>query len=529
MAFDLSGPTFRHEMYEPYKANRDAQPEDIRAAFPYVKKIIEGFKIPIVTKEGYEADDVIGTLAKQAEKEGFKVYMMTPDKDYAQLCSENVFMYKPARSGNDPEVLDGAAVCEKWNIQRVEQVIDILGLQGDSVDNIPGVPGIGPKTAQKLLALYDSVEGLIKNSDKLKGKQKENVETYREQALLSKKLATIITDVPVTFNADTYIVEEMDKQVLTPIFKELEFRALSRQILGIDDSGTQKDLFGNPISSSKKRSPKAPKQSIIGDKNIDNTPHEYHLTDTKEKRAELIKLLTRQKEFCFDTETTGIDANEAELVGIAFTVKASEAFYVNVPVDQDETRAIVQEFKDVLEDDNIVKIGQNIKYDMTILKWYGVEVAGTLFDTMVTHYLCEPDLRHNLNFLSESYLDYSPVSIETIIGKKGKLQLSMRDASLDKIKEYAGEDSDITYQLKGHMEPLIKEANLEKLYYEMEAPLIKVLVDMEYEGINLNGKFLEDYSEQLAKEIAETEKSIYEEAGVQFNIGSPKAGWASII
>ncbi len=520
VAFDLSGPTFRHEMYEPYKANREAQPEDIRAAFPYVKKIIKGFNIPIVTKEGFEADDVIGTLAKQAEKEGFKVYMMTPDKDYAQLCSENVFMYKPARSGNDPEILDGAAICEKWGIQRVEQVIDVLGLQGDSVDNIPGVPGIGPKTAKKLLALYDSVEGLIANSDKLKGKQRENVETFTEQALLSKKLATIITDVPVTFDAKEYLVEEMNKEVLTPIFKELEFRALSRQILGInEDNGGQKDLFGNAVSPVKSRSTK---KSIVGDKNIVNTPHEYHLADTAEKRAALIKLLGKQKEFCFDTETTGIDANDAELVGIAFTVKAGEAYYVNVPEDQEETKAIVQEFKSVLENKDIVKIGQNIKYDMTILKWYGVEVAGTLFDTMVAHYLCEPDLRHNLNFLAESYLNYSPVSIETIIGKKGKMQLSMRNASLDKIKEYAGEDSDITYQLKSEMEALVKEANLEKLYYEMEAPVIKVLVDMEYEGINLDGAFLENYSKDLAKEIQETEKAIYEEAEVQFNIGSPK-------
>ncbi len=519
VAFDLSGPTFRHEMYEPYKANRDAQPEDIRAAFPFVKQIIKGFNIPIITKENYEADDVIGTLAKLAEKEGFEVYMMTPDKDYAQLCTDKIKMYKPARSGNQPEVLDGKAICEKWGIKRVEQVIDVLGLQGDSVDNIPGVPGIGPKTATKLLALYDSVEGIIENADKLKGKQRENVETYADQALLSKKLATIITDVPVTFDAEEFKLVEMNKEVLTPIFKELEFRALSRQILDIhEDDGGQKDLFGNSVTIVKSKT----KKSIVGDKNIRNTPHEYLLVDTKEKRAELIKLLSKQKEFCFDTETTGIDANNAELVGIAFTTEAHKAHYVNVPRDQEETKAILHEFKAVLEHPDIRKIGQNLKYDITILKWYGIDVAGVIFDTMVAHYLCEPELRHGLNFLAESYLDYSPVSIETIIGKKGKLQLNMRDANIEKIKEYAGEDSDITYQLKAHMEKSLKEANLEKLYYEMEAPLINVLVDMEYEGINLNSEFLDSYSVQLAEEIKEAEATIYEEAEVKFNIASPR-------
>jgi len=519
VAFDLSGPTFRHDMYEPYKANREAQPEDIRAAFPFVKKIIAGFNIPIITKEGFEADDVIGTLAKMAEKEGFEVFMMTPDKDYAQLCSDNVKMYKPARSGNQPQILDGKAICEKWGIERVDQVIDVLGLQGDSVDNIPGVPGIGPKTATKLLALYDTVEGIIENSDKLKGKQRENIETYTDQALLSKKLATIITDIPVVFDADACKLTPMNKEELTPIFKELEFRALSRSILDIhEDTGGQKDLFGNSVTIVKQKS----KKSIVGDKNIKNTPHKYILVDTKEKRAELIKMLSKQKEFCFDTETTGIDAHQAELVGIAFTTEAFKAHYVNVPTDQEETKAIVHEFKAVLENADIVKIGQNLKYDCTILKWYGVEVKGVFFDTMLAHYLCEPELRHGLNFLAESYLDYSPVSIETIIGKKGKMQLSMRDASLDKIKEYAGEDSDITYRLKEHMEKSLKAANLEKLYYEMEAPLIKVLVDIEYEGINLNSDFLNNYSKQLAEEITASEKSIYEEAGVDFNIASPR-------
>ncbi len=525
VAFDLSGPTFRHEMFEEYKANREKQPEDISIALPIIRQIIEGFNIPIVTSEGFEADDVIGTLSKQAEKEGFKVFMMTPDKDYAQLTSDNIILYKPAKFGNPPEQLDGKAVCKKWNIDHVEQVIDILGLQGDSVDNIPGVPGIGPKTAQKLLASFGSIENILENTDKLKGKQKVTVETHRDQALLSKKLATIALDVPIQFDAEEYKIVPINKEVLTPLFKELEFRNLAKTILGVEDTQQQTDLFGRKVSSNgtkaKRSAPKA-SGSFVADKNIDNTPHTYHLADTPEKRAELLAELKKHKSICFDTETTGVDANEAELVGIAFAVKPFEAWYVPIPNELEEAKAIAGEFREVFEDESIEKIGQNLKYDIIMMRWYGVEVKGELFDTMVSHYLVEPDLRHKLDYLAETYLNYGCVPIETLIGKKGKYQLSMRDAPLDKVKEYAGEDADITLQLKAPMEEAMKEASLVDLYKTLEEPLIRVLVDIEYEGINLNGPFLEEYGRELAKEIETTEKKIYEEAGTPFNIASPK-------
>ena len=529
VSFDLKGPTFRHEMFEPYKANREAQPEDISIAIPYIQRIIEGFNIPIVTKEGFEADDVIGTLAKQAEKEGFTVYMMTPDKDYAQLVSENIFMYKPGRKGNEVEILGKKEVLEKWQIKRVDQVIDILGLQGDSVDNIPGIPGIGAKTAVKLLDAYDTVEGLIEHSHELKGKQKEKVEEFAEQGLLSKKLATIDINVPVQFNADEYKLEGMKKDILAEVFKELEFRTLARSILGGGEPqpgsqkpGVQQDLFGNAVTAKPKSS--APKLAAhsVAENTIENTKHEYHLVDTKEKRAELISLLKKQNVFCYDTETTGIDANQAELVGLAFAVKAKEAFYVPIPEDQKEAQKIVDEFKAVLENDKIEKVGQNIKYDNLIMKWYGVEVKGLFFDTMIAHYLCEPDLRHKLDYLAESYLKYKMVPIEMLIGKRGKNQLSMRDVPVEKAGEYAAEDADITLQLKAPLLEKLKEIGTEKLYNELEVPLISVLTDMEFEGVRINPDFLNDYSKVLEKQIIEKEKSIHKEAGVPFNIASPK-------
>jgi DNA polymerase-1 len=528
VSFDLSGPTFRHEMYEPYKANREVQPEDITFAMPYIQDIVRAFRIPVVTAEGYEADDVIGTLAKQAEKEGYSVYMVTPDKDYAQLVSDKIFMYKPSRMGNGVEILGEKEVLEKWNIERVEQVIDVLGLQGDSVDNIPGIPGVGAKTAVTLLAKYGSVEGVLEHVDELKGKQQERVRENAEQALLSKKLATINTEVPIQFDAKKYELEPFDRERLTEIFKELEFRTLARQILGEEEkpeassSGGQQSLFGDEVGRTPTPAFKAPPAHSVATKNIGNTTHNYHLIETAEQRKELIQLLERQDEFCFDSETTGIDANQAELVGLSFAVKPYEAYYVPVPADQEKAKALVAEFKPLLENPDIRKIAQNIKYDALMLKWYGVDVQGLFFDTMIAHYLLEPELRHNMDYLSETYLKYQPVSIETLIGKKGKNQLSMRDVPVEKVVEYAAEDADITLQLQQYLEPKLKEEGLVKLYKTLEAPLIKVLVELEYNGVNIDTDYLQEYSGELDEQIQAAEKEIYEEAGLKFNIASPK-------
>lgn len=526
VAFDLSGPTFRHEMFPEYKANREAQPEDITIAFPFIEAIIKAFKIPVVTLQGYEADDVIGTLAKQAEKEGYDVYMVTPDKDFGQLVSEKVFLYRPSRQGNGIEIMGAKEVCEKWGIQKVEQVIDMLALQGDAVDNIPGVPGIGVKTAAKLLDKFGSVEGLLENTDQLKGKQKEKVENNKEIAILSKKLATIDIEVPVKFDADQFIIENPDKESLAELFKELEFRTLARQILGVEEEtsqqGQQGSLFGSEEGKAPATKAKAPPAHSIADKNIANTEHTYHLVDTPEKRSELVKELLQQESICFDTETTSIDATQAEMVGMSFAYKASEAYYVPVPADEAEARQIVQEFKELFEDESIQKIGQNIKYDALVLRWYDIEVKGHYFDTMIAHYLLEPELRHNMDYMAETYLKYQPVSITTLIGKKGKNQLSMRDIEPEKVKDYAAEDADITLQLKEHLAPWLNEEGLEPLYNDIEEPLVKALVNLEYEGIRLDANYLNEYSKELESQIATLEKSIYDQAEVRFNIASPK-------
>ncbi|MEO1263902.1 MAG: DNA polymerase I [Bacteroidota bacterium] len=531
VSFDLPGGTFRDEMYPEYKANRDAQPEGITFALPWIMKILEAWKIPILTLENYEADDVIGTIAKKAEKAGFKVYMVTPDKDYGQLVSENIFMYKPGRRGGEVEIMGIKEVCDSWGIQRVEQVIDMLGLQGDSVDNIPGVPGVGPKTAAKFLAQFDSMENLLDNTDQIKGKNQERLREHREQALLSKKLATIDIDAPIAFDEDQYDLEPFDKEKLGEIFKELEFRTLAKQILGDDAAASapakaaasgsgQISLFGGTATAPVKRAaPPLPAHSMA-EKNIENTPHDYHLTDTPEKRKELINLLSQQKEICFDTETTGIDANAAELVGMSFSIKPHEGWYVPIPADQAEAQKILDEFRPIFEDEKIGKIAQNIKYDALMLKWYNVAIGGAWYDTMLAHYLLEPELRHGMDYLAETYLKYKPVSIETLIGK-GKKQLSMRDVSVERVAEYATEDTDVTLQLKEYFFPKLKEEGLQDLYDTMEAPLSKVLVDMEYEGINLDAAFLEKYSVELEQQIKDFEKTIHEEAGMTFNIASP--------
>lgn len=523
VAFDPSGPTFRHEIMPEYKANREEQPEDIAINFPYIHQIVQAFKMPVVMVDNYEADDVIGTLAKQAAREGYEVFMVTPDKDYGQLIEEKIKMYKPSRQGNGVEILGIPEICEKWDVERPEQIIDMLGLMGDSVDNIPGVPGIGPKTAAKLLKQYDNIENLLEHTDELKGKQKERIEENREQALLSKQLATIDIEVPIRFNADDYILEPFDREWLSEIFKELEFRTLARDILGQKDEkplpGQQGDLFA---SAAKKDETTGLASFAVADHTIENTEHDYQLVETPEQRKELLAQLEQSDTFCFDTETTDIDPNLAELVGIAFSLEPKKAYYVPVPAEREAAQAIVDEFKALLEDPGKTKIGQNIKYDMIVLKWYGVEVAGPVQDTMLLHYLLEPEKRHNLDYLSESYLKYKPVSITTLIGKKGKNQLSMRDVPVEKVVEYAGEDADLTLQLRDFLYPKVEEAGLEKLYQELEAPLVPVLRDIEFEGINLDCDFLEVYSKQLSSEIGDLEQEVYEEAGQKFNLGSPK-------
>jgi DNA polymerase-1 len=534
VVFDTEAPTERHTDYEHYKAHREAMPEDLSKALPYVVKLILGFNIPVITSDGYEADDIIGTLAKKAEQKGYQVYCMTPDKDFAQLVSDNIRIYKPARMGNEMEILGVKEVLEKWEIERVEQVIDILGLWGDAVDNIPGIPGIGEKTAKSLIKQYGSMENIIAHSHELKGKQRENVEQFAEQGLLSKKLATILLNVPVELDEEGLEVGAPSKELLEPLFAELEFRTLGRRVFGDDftitefkSAGTQTDLFGSSLLPQRRTTMTVDVEDIREDfvtpsKNIDNVPHEYHLADTVEKRAELIAILEKQESFCFDTETTGTDANFCELVGLSFAIKPGEAWYVPVPEDQEAVKAIVNEFKPVLENENIGKTGQNIKFDILMLKWYNVQVKGKLFDTMMAHYIIDPDTRHGMDILSENYLGYKPVSITSLIGPKGKNQGSMRDVEIEKIKEYAAEDADITLQLKSVFEPKLKEVESEKLIHEVEHPLIYVLADIEFEGVKIDHFTLGEFSKELETDISKLEKTVYEKAGVRFNIASPK-------
>lgn len=524
VAFDPSGPTFRHEQYSLYKANREEQPDDIKKAFPYIKQIVEAFNIPIVTVENYEADDVIGTLAKQAELEGYKVYMVTPDKDYAQLVSSNIFMYKPSRQGNGIEILGEKEILTNWGIKRVDQVIDVLGMQGDAVDNIPGIPGIGPKTAVKLLEEYDSVENLIANVNQLKGKQKERVEEFADQALLSKKLATIDCNAPIRFDASTFVIDPPNRSQLAEIFKELEFRSIAQSILGQDvnnetnstRTGIQSSLFENEESRVNLT------EHSIASLTIDNTEHHYQLVVSEREIEELINRLSSASIFAFDTETTGLDANLAQLVGMSFSLKKGEGYYVSVPKSKSEAQKLLERFKAILEDEKIEKIAQNYKYDALILKHYGVEVKGHIWDTMLLHYLLEPDLRHNMDYLAETYLKYKPISITTLIGDKGKKQLKMTDVPVEQVSDYAAEDADITGQLYRYFIPKVKEAGLEQLYLQVEEPLAKVLVDMEFEGINLNSDLLSEYAIVLKGKIKEVESNIYKIAGREFNISSPK-------
>ncbi|HVT84799.1 MAG TPA: DNA polymerase I [Chitinophagaceae bacterium] len=543
VCFDTAAPTERHTDFEHYKANRQEAPEDILAAVPDIKKLIEAFNIPCIEKDGYEADDVIGTLSKQAAKAGYEVYMVTPDKDYGQLVTDKIKIYKPGYQGGDVEIMGPEEVCAKWNIKRVSQVIDILGLMGDSVDNIPGIKGVGEKTAAKLLAEYDTIENVLKNSDNIKGALGEKIKNGKEDAALSKKLATIITNVPVEFHEEDFKIKDWDKEKLKEVFAELEFRTLGKRILGEDFSvassqktvvekeipqGVQTDLFGNIIESEVKSSEV---QDVAGDnaetvlainKNINNTPHKYEAIADEKAIKKLVAELKKHDEICFDTETTGIDANDTELVGLSFSVKPGEAYYVPCPADQKKTKEILSYFEPIFSDTKKIWIGQNTKFDLLVLKWYGIEVAGKLFDTMLAHYVIEPDGKRSMDLLSEKYLGYAPIPIEDLIGKKGKTQGNMRDVEIEKIKDYAAEDADITLQLKNTFVPLLKKNEVEKVFNEVESPLVKVLVDMEFEGIKIDVDFLKEYSKELEKEAKAAEAKVYKEAGVRFNLSSPK-------
>ncbi len=518
LALDPKGPTFRHEYFPEYKANRDATPEDITIALPYVRAIVEAFNIPVVCLDGYEADDVIGTLSKQAEKEGFDVYMVTPDKDYAQLVSDKIFMYKPSRSGNGIEILGEKEVCEKWDIENPLQVIDILGLQGDSVDNIPGIPGVGAKTAVKLLKQFGSIEGILANTDQLKGKQKEKVEAFADQGRMSYRLATINLEVPIQFDANAYKIENFDKVELKKLFDELEFRSLARKILGEEDPvGEQGTLFAPSASY------QAPKEEVASQKqDLTSIEYDYKLVSTAEERAALATSLANQSFFCFDTETTGLDSQQVDIVGVAFSWKKGEGYYVPVDEDMDKAKEELAVFKSVMENDKIIKVGQNLKYDINIMRWYGMEVAGPYFDTMVAHYLLEPDLRHKLDYLSESYLSYKMVPIEKLIGKKGPKQKTMRSVEIEELCDYAVEDADVTMQLMDHLGPKLKEEGLQSLFDDIEMPLVGVLSRMEYQGVKIDKEFLENYSEKIGGDILKAREIIYEKAGEEFNISSPK-------
>ncbi|SDL55019.1 DNA polymerase I [Sphingobacterium mizutaii] len=533
VVFDTAAPTNRHLEFEAYKAQREKMPEDLAASIPYIFRLIEGFNIPIITMDGFEADDIIGTLAKKGEQMDYTVYCMTPDKDFGQLVSENIFIYKPARMGNGAETLGVAEILEKWEINNVHEVIDILGLWGDAVDNIPGIPGIGEKTAKKLIQEFGSIENLIQNTDKLKGKLKENVENHAEQGLISKKLATILLDVPVEFDEKALELEKPNKEVLEPLFVELEFRTLGKRVFGDDFSmienpnskAGQMDLFtvhdDANLAGSKNNLPSDTAEAPVFT-NLQNTAHQYTLLDSEEKQRELALQLSKEESFCFDTETTGLDALQAELVGISFSTKAFEGYYIPVSADQAEAQKTVDIFKGLFENENIKKIGQNLKYDILLLSRYGVDVKGEFFDTMLAHYLIDPDTRHNMDYLSETYLNYTPVSITELIGTKGKNQGNMRDVDVELVKEYASEDADITLQLKNKLAPLLEETSTLDLAQKVEFPLLKVLAEVERNGVKIDVDTLHQFSTEIERDVKVLEQQIYEKAGVTFNIASPK-------
>ena len=521
--FDTPEPTFRHDMFPQYKAHRDEMPEDLSEQIPWAIRLFEAFNIPVIRIPGYEADDIIGTLSVEAAKENFTTYMVTPDKDYQQLVSEQSIIYKPGRKGSEHEFLGVDEVLSQWQIERVDQVIDILGLMGDSSDNIPGVPGIGPKTAQKLIAKYGTIERLLECSSELKGKQKERIETNADQARLSKQLVTIMLDVPHDISLDSLEVKENDTKALQQLFGELEFETLGKKLFGKSFSTAparaaivrekrekeiQGELFGD--------------ETIIQERTLADVPHEYHTVRTAKQRADLIKTLRQQSQICFDTETTGLNARTAQPLGVAFSFEPHSAYYVVCPDDTAAATKVLNEFRPIFEDESIEKVGHNLKYDITLLKWHGLEVRGTLMDTMLAHSMKEPEMPRGLDYLANLYLGYHPIPTSALIGEKGSEQKNMRDVPLEQLAEYACEDADVTLQVSRVIRPDIEKRNVAKVCYDVECPLIPVLVDMEYEGIRLDTAALDEYSKRLVGEIDDLRSRIHEAAGHEFNIDSPK-------
>ena len=522
VAFDTREPTFRHEVFPEYKAQRDALPEDIALQFPWIDRLFEAMNITMIRNPGFEADDIIGTLSVEAEAAGFETFMVTPDKDYTQLVSEHVTMFKPGRQGGNPEMLGVQEVLEKWEIERVDQVVDILGLMGDASDNIPGVPGIGPKTAQKLIAKFGTMESLLANTDQLKGKQKERIEENKDQAILSKELVTICLDVPHDVVLDDLKWSGFDKAKLTELFGELEFDTLGKRMLGKSFSAAPARQAAIRDKREKEIQATLFTDPVFEEKTLADVPHQYTTVKTKKERADLIETLLQQERFCFDTETTGLDPRTATPLGIAFSFKKNHAYYVVVPETKEMSEAVLEEFRPVFENESIVKIGHNLKYDVSLLKWHGMEVRGELIDTMLIHSMKEPEMKHGLDYLATIYLGYRPIPTSDLIGKKGEEQRNMRDVPIEIVAEYACEDADITLQVAEALQPEVEARGVAEVCYQVECPLIPVLVEMEYQGIRLDSEALNRYSVILATEIAELRTKIVDVAGREFNIASPK-------
>ena len=539
VCFDKGGSVSRKELFEDYKANRNETPEAIKIAVPYIQQILEAMQIPVIEKAGFEADDIIGTLAKQAEKEGFQTFMVTPDKDFAQLVSENIFMYRPARMGNAIEIWGIPEVQARFEIERPEQVIDYLGMMGDAVDNIPGLPGVGDKTAKKFLKEYGSMEVLLENTHKLKGKMKERIEANKELGMLSKELAKIILDVPVTFEADSYKLTDPNIQEVQPLFDELEFRRMQETIQRIFNTSEvvaapkEKNVANSPtpIANNGQMDLFTPagagtisptEDTIQSKQTLVNTPHAYQCIDTPLAFSLLMEKLMKQKSVCFDTETTSINALQAELVGIAFSWGNHKGYYLPFPDDQKDAQKIIEQIRPFFEQEGIEKVGHNLKYDLKVLSNYNLSVKGPLYDTLIAHYLINPDRRHGMDILAASYLNYDPQPITDLIGKKGKNQGNMRDVSLRDQTQYAAEDADITWQLKQYFEKELDAADNQKLFQTVELPLVPVLTAMEKEGINLNVSFLNEFAKTLEIDSARLQKEIFEQAGEEFNLASPK-------
>ncbi len=533
VCFDAEGPTERHTDFADYKANRQEAPEDLVSAIPDIKAIIKAFNIPVIEMPGFEADDIIGALAKKAEKEGYDVFMVTPDKDYGQLVSDKIKIYKPGYQGGAVEILGPKEVCAKWDISDVNQVIDILGLMGDAVDNIPGIPGIGEKTAAKLIKEYNSVENILANADNIKGAVGEKVRKGKDLAIMSKKLATIIVDIPVEFHEGDFEKKEMNRDAIIDIFTQLEFKTMAKRILGEElqiptvAKPAQMDLFGNEVKSEAARETTdenltIPAPVLQADKHIGNTDHDYILADNEEAVGKMVGELMRHNEISFDTETTGLDANQASLVGMSFCVEKGKGYYIPCPADPEVTKRYISLVQPLFDREDVTWVGHNLKYDLLIMKRHGAIFKGELFDTMLAHYVIEPDGKRNMDLLSEMFLGYTPISIEELIGKKGKGQGNMRDVEIERAKEYAVEDADITLQLKEAFMPHLRLKGVEKVFHEVENPLVKVLTDMEFEGIRIDVPFLLNYSRELSEQAKVAEESVYAQAGVRFNLASPK-------